>query len=216
MTLFVVTEFIGRFHPLLVHLPIGMLLLALLMHWLSAKDKYKALQPAIPVAYLAGCMGAVLSCISGWLLASGGEYDEATLDLHRWMGISVAVIAAMGYYFSRYKNRLLLKWSAVLLLAVIMVTGHLGGTLTHGEGYLTKAFSAGAKDSIITRKTIANAQAAVVFSDIIQPVFAQKCYSCHADKKQKGGLRLDSREWIIKGGKDGAVASPSKIGRAHV
>ena len=54
MMLFVTTEFIGHFHPVLVHLPIGILLLALLLQWLSGKEKYAGLESAIPIAYLAG------------------------------------------------------------------------------------------------------------------------------------------------------------------
>lgn len=207
MMLFVTTEFIGHFHPVLVHLPIGILLLALLLQWLSGKEKYAVLQPAIPIAYLAGSIAAVLSCISGWLLAAAGEYDETTLELHRWMGISIAVIAVTGYYFSYRKNNIFLKWIAVALFILIMIAGHLGGTLTHGEGYLTKAFSADAKDSTVANKAIANTQEAVVFTEIIQPVLQQKCYKCHAQAKQKGGLRLDGKEWLLKGGKDGQVVS---------
>ena len=116
MMLFVTTEFIGHFHPVLVHLPIGILLLALLLQWLSHNEKYTALQPAIPIAYLAGSIAAILSCISGWLLASDGEYDETTLDLHRWMGISVAVIAATGYYFSYRKNIFFFKMGSIAVI----------------------------------------------------------------------------------------------------
>ena len=208
MTLFVLTESIGPFHVVLVHLPIGMLLLAVLMQWLSGKEKYATLQTAVPIAYLAGSMGAILSCITGWLLATGGEYDEVTLDLHRWMGISVAVVSAGGYYFSIRKKTSYLKWLARILFVLILITGHLGGTLTQGEGFLTKGFFAGSKDSLVARKIISDAQDAVVFADIIQPVFREKCYSCHGEKKQKGGLRLDSREGILKGGKDGLVINP--------
>ncbi len=207
MMLFVTTEFIGHFHPVLVHLPIGILLLALLLQWLSHNEKYTALQPAISIAYLAGSIAAILSCISGWLLASDGEYDETTLDLHRWMGISVAVIAATGYYFSYRKNIFFLKWIALLLFILITIAGHLGGTLTHGEGYLTKTFSADGKDSTVTNKAITNTQEAVVFTEIIQPVLQQKCYKCHGQAKQKGSLRLDGKEWLLKGGKDGQVVS---------
>ncbi|MCW3088174.1 MAG: hypothetical protein JWQ78_1560 [Sediminibacterium sp.] len=205
MTLIAVTELIGHFHPVLVHLPIGILLLAVLMQWLSVKDNYSQLGPAVPVAYLAGCIGAVLACVSGWLLASGGEYDESTLDLHRWMGISVAAVSGLGYYFAAKQNTRFLQWAAVLLFALIMITGHLGGTLTHGEGYLTQGFSNTGADSAIAKKNISNAQEAVLFTDLIQPVFQEKCGGCHGAKKQKGGLRLDGSEWILKGGKDGTV-----------
>lgn len=203
--LFILTEFIAHFHPVLVHLPIGILLLAILMQWLSQKEKYAALKEAVSIAFLAGAISAVLSCITGWLLSSGGEYDETILSLHQWMGIFVAFASVSGYLFSIQKNESLLKLVSVSILILVTITGHLGGTLTHGEGYLTKSFSSGTKDSLAVNKTITNAQEAMVYSDIIQPMLQQKCYNCHGKSKQKGGLRLDSEEFILKGGKNGAV-----------
>lgn len=205
--LLAVSELIGPLHPVLVHLPIGILLFAVLMQWLSSRGRYAVLHQAVPIAYLAGSMGAIVSCVSGWLLAGGGEYDEQTLDLHRWMGISVAVLSATGYLLSTRLNRQMLTWVSILIFLLVVITGHLGGTLTHGEGYLTKSFTTVKKDSSRKYAVIDNAQEAVVFSDIIQPVMETKCYSCHGIKKQKGGLRLDGSEWILKGGKDGAVIS---------
>lgn len=216
MSLLTVSDLFGPFHPVLVHLPIGMLLLALLMQWLSSKEKYVGLKPAIPIAYLAGSIGAVLSCITGWLLASGGEYDESILDIHRWMGISVATFSIAGYYFARKPGNRFQLWGAVLLAILIPVTGHLGGTLSYGEGYLTKGFSSISKDSAAVQKVIANAQEAIVFTDIIQPVLQEKCYSCHGEKKQKGGLRLDGSEWIVKGGKDGKVVTAGNPGASEL
>ena len=39
---------------------------------------------------------------------------------------------------------------------------------------------------------------------------AENCYSCHGAKKQKGGLRLDSLEAILKGGESGPAVVPGK------
>lgn len=206
-----ITEIISHFHPVLVHLPIGILLLAILFHWLSTKEKYAAVSAAIPIAYLAGAITAAMSCVTGYLLAGSGEYDETTLNLHQWMGIIVAFSAATGYLFSRNNNPQQLKWVSILLLFLITVTGHLGGTLTHGEGYLWKGDGETKKDSAHAAKTIANAQEAIVYKDIIQPMLEQKCYNCHAATKQKGGLRLDSEEWMIKGGKNGKVMVAGSI-----
>ncbi len=200
------TDFFGRFHPLLVHLPIGFLLMALVLQWLCHKKKYAAIEPAVPVAFLLGMISAILSCISGWSLAAGGEYEEATLELHRWMGIGVAVVSVAAYYFSRQTKLVVKSILAVVLFLLILLAGHLGGTLTYGEGFLTKGISGGAKDSTTSaRKTILNVQEAQVFADIIQPVLLDKCGTCHSAKKQKGGLRLDGQEWILKGGKEGKV-----------
>lgn len=43
------------------------------------------------------------------------------------------------------------------------------------------------------------------YAKTIQPILADRCYSCHGPDKQKGDLRLDSPEAIKKGGKNGAV-----------
>jgi uncharacterized membrane protein len=128
-------DFFGRFHPVLVHLPIGFLLLALILQWLSRREKYMAILPAIRVAFLLGMISAVLSCLSGWLLSMGGEYDEATLDLHKWFGISVAIFSLIGYIFSAKPNSVLKNILSITTVVLIIITGHLGGTLTHGKGF---------------------------------------------------------------------------------
>ncbi len=196
---------IGNFHPVLVHLPIGFLFLALLFHWMSGKEKYAGILPAVRIAFLLGMISAVLSCVTGWSLSTGGEYDEDTLDYHKWMGISVSVFSLIGYQLSNKPNTGLKKVISVLTFLLIIITGHLGGTLTHGEGFLTKAFNSKSDSSRSARKNIINVQEAQVFNDIIQPILQDKCGGCHSATKQKGGLRLDGKDWILKGGKDGKV-----------
>lgn len=208
-----ITEFLGRFHPLLVHLPIGILLVGIVMHWLSRKPKYQNLRPGITVTLLLGAISAVFSCISGWLLANGGEYDGPVLDQHMWMGIGVAVIAIL--YYLLYTGKLSLRLPSYLpyllslvLVLILSITGHLGGTLTHGEGYLTAAFAE--KEKKVEKKIIPDVQQAKAYSDIIQPMLESKCYSCHGTSKQKGKLRLDSENYILTGGEDGAAIVPGK------
>jgi hypothetical protein len=48
------------------------------------------------------------------------------------------------------------------------------------------------------------------FEQNIRPLLAQNCYACHGEKKQKGGLRLDSIEAILKGGESGPAIVPGK------
>lgn len=48
------------------------------------------------------------------------------------------------------------------------------------------------------------------FEQNVRPLLAQNCYSCHGEKKQKGGLRLDSIETILKGGESGPAIVPGK------
>ncbi|MEO6721324.1 MAG: c-type cytochrome domain-containing protein [Ferruginibacter sp.] len=207
------SEIIGRFHPLFVHFPIAILLVACLFIWLSKKAKYQFLAQAVDITLLIGAVSAIGSCITGYLLSQSGEYDEDLVENHQWMGIAVSIVAVIIYFL--YHKKRFPKTQLVLtivLCVLISITGHLGGTLTHGEGYLTSSFEKVAGDSAgkLAKKPIANVQEAGAYADIIQPILQQKCSTCHSSTKQKGGLRLDAPEWILKGGKNGDVIIPGK------
>ncbi len=201
------SELIGHFHPLLVHLPIGILLLAALFQLLALRPKYASMHAAISIALFWGMISAILSCISGYFLSLTGDYDEELIDTHTWFAIATASISLIAYLFHRWENEFA-KWVILLMVPMIFVTGHLGGSLTHGSDYLTKGFSK--KDSVREKeiKPIADVQEANAYSDIIQPIFESKCYGCHNKSKKKGKLRLDEPEFILKGGKDGEVIKP--------
>jgi uncharacterized membrane protein len=206
-----IPEFIGHLHPVLVHLPIGILLVACLFIWQARKDSYAHLQPAINVMLLLGMVSAVASCITGYILSQTGDYDEEMVDLHQWMGISVAVFSVFLYYSRR--KPMLSKWQwlmAPFLVLLIFVTGHLGGSLTHGSDYLIAPLQNLGSDTelVVKNKPIPNVQEAIAYTDVIKPIFQGKCYGCHGPTKQKGKLRLDQPDLILKGGKDGAVVIP--------
>src|ERR1051325_1685768 len=50
------------------------------------------------------------------------------------------------------------------------------------------------------------------FEKQVRPVLVERCYQCHSaqSEKLKGGLHLDSREGLLKGGDDGPVAMPGE------
>ena len=211
-----VTEFIGRFHPLLVHLPIGILLLALLLQWLSRKEQYTLSHGILKVVWLLGAFTALLSCITGYLLSLNGEYETGTVALHMWMGIGVAAASLFiaAKVFSRQYD-LQYRIGSIILLILIFATGHFGGTLTHGENYLTSAFDAD-PESVVQQKIIPNIQEANAYADVVQPILQSKCYSCHGPKKQKGGLRMDDQQLFLKGGEDGAVFTAGKADESEL
>ena len=215
-----VTEFIGHLHPVLIHLPIGILLLACLFLWLSRKEKFKHLQSALHIILLSGMISAILSCLSGYLLSLSGDYDENMVQLHQWLGISVAIFSIAAYFL--YVKNILVKWlalTAILLGLLLVITGHMGGSLTHGSDYLTKPLENLSGDdtiAIIKRKPIPDIQQAMVYADVVEPIFQSKCYSCHSTIKQKGKLRLDQVDLIMKGGKDGLVIVPGKANESDL
>ncbi|MCF3110841.1 hypothetical protein LL912_18800 [Niabella sp. CC-SYL272] len=207
MTMLALVDFIGRFHPVWVHLPIGILLMACLFQ-LFAK-RYPLLKPAIPVLLFWGAITALVSCITGYLLSLTGDYDEALVAQHQWMGIATAAISLILYVATRLSLAArYARFGAAIILVLIMITGHLGGSLTHGADYLTAGIGGGGAEQEI--KPIPNIQEAVLYTDVVQPVLQRKCYSCHGSSKQKGKLRLDGEVQILKGGKDGKAIESGK------
>jgi mono/diheme cytochrome c family protein len=90
------------------------------------------------------------------------------------------------------------------MVFLIVLAGHFGGSITHGSDYLTRAFSAEASGQAEEkRKPIPNVQQAMAYQDVIKPILTSKCYKCHGPNKQKGKLRLDMPDFILKGGKGG-------------
>jgi uncharacterized membrane protein len=209
-----VSELIGHLHPALVHLPIGILLIALLMQWLARKEKYKALKPAVPIVVLCGAVTALFSSITGYVLSTTDEYDKALLTFHMWMGFATTIVSFMLY--AKEKNPQFAVNKKLLstgLLIFVFVTGHLGGSLTHGSDYYTKPLAdifSHDTFSAMAIRPIPNVQEAVAYSDVVKPILQTKCYSCHGPTKQKGGLRMDDSLRLMKGGKDGVVIKPGK------
>ncbi|SMD02998.1 c-type cytochrome domain-containing protein [Pedobacter nyackensis] len=198
-------EFFGRFHPVLVHLPIGILLIACLFLLLILIPKFANLRPAITALLFLGMISAIGSCITGYFLANSGDYEGKMVSNHQWMGIGVAVLSVLLLFIHKYAkaDSRMPTVTSVLLLVLVSVTGHLGGSLTHGADYLTAPLKEGGGKAGAAIPPIPNVQEALVYKDAIQPLLKNRCYSCHGSEKQKGKLRLDLEAYILKGGEEG-------------
>src|SRR5689334_11697926 len=134
-------ESLGHFHVVLVHLPIGILLLACVFQWLERRPKFSSLRIATNIALLIGMICAIFSALTGYFLSFSGDYDESLVITHQWFGISVAAVSIAMFYFhskaSSFKTQVSVS---ILLFVLIIITGHLGGSLTHGSDYLTKSW----------------------------------------------------------------------------
>lgn len=212
-------DFIGHLHPLIVHLPIGILLLGVLM---MVYEHYSGVDLQLPIsfAFLVGSISAVLACIAGWILSNSGEYDEVLVQKHQWTGIITAVIGSLAYLLKQYRKLL-----AVILTLLIVITGHYGGTLTHGENYLFNSngnSNTGQGDTLKTESKIITQTISIgpdsltiethnVYNEQIAPLLKLRCYNCHSAIKLKNGLRLDGEAYIKKGGKNGKVLFAGNI-----
>lgn len=207
-------QLLGRFHPLVVHLPIGVLLLGFLFELASQSKRFKKLKVAVQPTLLVGGLSAVIACITGYLLSQEGGYAERILTVHQYLGISTAAASLVLYVLrkrmfkddkvKRKRARVALYAFVILLLSL---TGHFGGSLTHGEDYLVDFYEdpSASGSTVVKLGEAALTDSAVLFRDVVYPILEAKCLSCHSSRKQKGDLRLDGMENILKGGEHGAV-----------
>lgn len=203
----------GLLHPLLVHFPIGIVYFALLISLLP-QNLRNSLQKATSLALLASSISAILAAITGYLLSRSGDYDVEVVSQHQWGGIITALFAVLAYFLKKIQRQLI--WICALSLTI---TGHWGGELTHGTGYLNKIFSTenpesnNAEASVLmtddtSKKVLSNNPKMLTYSpyqSTIVPILKSNCYSCHSALKKKGGLRLDNETWIHTGGKNGLI-----------
>lgn len=134
-------ELLGHLHPLIVHLPIGILLVALWLMWLSRKEKFSGVKPVIPLLLLVGSIAALIASITGYFASISHRYNRSLVNWHMWMGICVLLVSMILYTKEvNAKVEVPKKLLFVGLLLLLIVTAHLGGALAHGLDYLSKPF----------------------------------------------------------------------------
>ncbi|WP_128548695.1 c-type cytochrome domain-containing protein [Larkinella soli] len=213
--------FFGHFHPLIVHLPIGFLLIAGLLEIDRLTRRQSVNAHTITLILFWAAVSATLASIFGYLLSLGGGYEEETLNNHMWQGIGVAVFSWIAWAVKserfRHKIRIgsLLYYPALAVsLVCLLAAGHLGGSLTHGSDYLTQytpepfrtlAGIPPREETIEDIKPITDVNQALVYEQIVHPILKTRCIQCHNPSKSKADLRLDTPAMIRKGSEDGPV-----------
>jgi uncharacterized membrane protein len=209
--------FLGRFHPLIVHLPIGFLVLAILLEWLENGKKNKKNNKIIAVSWLVGGISAFAAAFCGWFLGDSGSYSEDNLFIHKWLGIALVVVAFAGWWIKKNHgnySKTLHNSVNIALLVMLMVEGHKGGNITHGENYLVEHAPAPIQNLLSFSNKIEglpqynSPDSVVVYSDLIHPILESKCLSCHSNEIQRGDLNLASQQLFQDGGENGPVLAP--------
>ena len=210
-------QFLGRFHPLLVHLPIGMLVLLPLLE-LAGTTRLALREAAGFVLLLTLATGAVTFAF-GISLAYGSGVMGATVTRHMWGGIALLIelilcVALRPAWVSGQLHRIYPSLLALTLLTLTW-TAHQGGSLTYGNGYLTRYMPGPLKELFPSASAASDAAyVGSVYARHIHPILDAKCVSCHGASKEQAGLRLDFYDLLIKGGRDGAVVAPRNPDRS--
>ena len=215
--------FIGRFHPVLVHLPIGIMVLLAILELVGIRPNQRetiAEVRGLVVPILAVC--AVIAATCGWLLATGGDYNPTLLFWHRWLGITVAGLCVVMFIEIRFKVFKAYWTTLAIALVAVAITGHLGGSMTYGSNYLTqyaprpikRLLGVEGSQSPVPLPKISNVEDAIVYPQIVQAIFNQNCIACHGVNRQKGGLRLDSYQWLLRGAHGKPMVLPGNAARS--
>ena len=198
-------EFIGKFHPLLVHLPIGFFTLLGVLELLALRPNWKDLAIANRIILLLTIPASLASVVCGWLLARGQEESNA-LFWHRWLGTGVAA-AAIILWIVRQRGWLKAYRRCLCgTLVLLTIASHYGGSITHGENFLSWPKTSSVPPQ---PKSTEDLLAQPAYTVAIQPIFDKYCVSCHGANKSKGGLRMDTVELLLKGGDSGSCLDPA-------
>lgn len=212
--------FLGQFHPLFVHMPIGILLGLFVLEILQIINPKLQLKAACGILLWMVVLTAIPTVVAGTLLAAVGGYGSKVLVLHKWLGLSTAILSIwllalhQNAASSLKKNLVVYRVSLFINVLVLGIAGHFGGSLTHGSNYLTKNLpdeiriffgdDPYAMDGLLAMNAslVSETLDKYHFTEDIQPVTQKYCIECHGEKEQKGGLRLDKLDPDLIKGKD--------------
>ncbi len=136
--------FIGRFHPIFLHLPVGILALLCLFELICCTERgERKFGEASLLMLVLGSAGAILAVLAGIMLSREGGYVGGNFSLHQTMGLIgtagvlislVLRLTAMG----RESMELLNAYRAVYFISfgIMGLGAHFGGNMSHGNKFL--------------------------------------------------------------------------------
>lgn len=194
-------QWMGRTHPLFLHFPIAFLLLLIVVEAFERKWSSKpGLRQLVDWLWPHAALLATLTAISGLILSLEGGYDETTLDRHKWLGSLTAFLSYAGYL--TFVGRRFPRPVGQAVLAACTFTllwgSHLGGTLTHGDDFLSPV-----PEVEMVKNRISVTDSSAVFASAVRPVLEAKCMSCHNDRKAKDGFNMAQTALLLQGGEEG-------------
>lgn len=228
----------GRLHPMVLHLPIGFLIAIAFLEILALIRRNPAAAAPAGLINLNALAGAV-AVLSGLTLSAEPGYDDEALFWHKWLGIAVGIgsilIAIIGAVArrsarepsggaipqskiqnqkARVSSLSVYRFTLLATLALVMIGGHLGAEITHGENFVLAPLGGGsANPAGAGRRGTTPAPTAHDDSPTIANValiLSQRCSACHSAAKHKAGLSVETPADILKGGHAGPMIVAGK------
>ncbi|MGE8292039.1 MAG: c-type cytochrome domain-containing protein [Sphingobacterium sp.] len=197
-------QVIGRMHPLLLHFPIVLLIISWILFLFRNRleKEVPAIKSIINTLLFISSLLTAITVIMGLMLSNEGGFEGSSYDWHKYGGVLLSILSLglLGYLRFR-KNK---DYHPVFIVGInmavilLLMVGHFGAALTHGEDFITSP--------LISKESKAfDIENAMVFEDVVLPIFQAKCMGCHNSNKPKGGLILSDSTAILKGGKNGKL-----------
>lgn len=209
--------FLGPFHSLVLHYPIGFLTLAVILEVYRQFKPSAEIREIIRMVIWLSLGTGLIAAILGLLRATTGDYESRALDTHRIYGMLVPVVTILTLYLQKaaYRDAATKVSSGVYraVLAVnfvlLAIAGHFGGNLTHGSKYLFQNAPSFVRSWLDESPDAPTAAAGnpgeKLYVESIQVILANRCISCHGSEKQKGKYRLDTAVHAHAAGSSGRV-----------
>ncbi|PSL45327.1 putative membrane protein [Chitinophaga niastensis] len=196
-------QVLGRMHPLVLHFPIVLIIVASVLTFIRLREETADVwkQQLSSVLFLLGALSAAITVIMGLFLSREEGYNGDALQWHKWGGVSMLWLASGLYWLgqSGIRKPLLQKYGAVITVVILIITGHLGADITHGNNFVLAPVMPAGKRPVIPFEQ------ALVYEHLVKPVLQEKCMTCHNAGKAKGELAMDLPRQLLKGGKSGKL-----------
>ena len=205
----------GNLHPLILHLPIGIVTVILLMDVFGFLSFGRWKPQTTALLFFAVCTAA-LTNIAGFIWYKLDYTPSEELDDHMWAGLIFSAILTFAFIAKLWSNhqrsRNPLAFILLVLSAVAMGYGaHIGGVRLHGDPFDPLYGKGDADDSKLTTST-KPVEERLAYEEVVVPILQAKCYDCHSEgKKKKGGLHMNTIALLEEGGEEGPALVPGNL-----
>ncbi|WP_245189655.1 c-type cytochrome domain-containing protein [Lunatimonas salinarum] len=201
----------GRFHPLILHFPIVIIMLTAVFVVIGRYQPVFIHPLLVQGLLIMGCLTAFGAAFAGYFLFISENYTGDTVYNHLYGGIltGVGICLTTTYYFYQKQNTPHAAKNPVFVGLLLLTNGalaytsHIGGSLTHGQDFLTEPLSRLFPGSEVPLKP---REELLVYEDVIHTILDSKCLNCHNDNKTKGDLLMTTHDQLLKAGKSGKIA----------
>src|SRR5580704_13369576 len=158
---------VGRLHPLILHFPIVVLIMAMVLEFFRFKESLrteKLYHDFTTYLWLTGALFAAITAIMGLFLSKEPGYEGDTLQWHKWFGVIVVFVSTLIYWCrsKQWYTSKIARSGAVATILCLVIAGHYGADITHGENFILAPVWHPEKKLVPIDK-------ALVFRDVVEP-----------------------------------------------